>query len=364
MVDLQFDLESVQVKRATAEKQSEANKALNSLISDSSDISDLSEYEEPENQPEAILSASRSTCSASGELVGRNCPLKQKNKDTTLPKKPKKDVAPKKVPKKSSAAKKPSQEAASYNDELVTSILSPVRNHIESVSDSASEDDDIHVTTPPLPSMPTSRPQVGQKTPKSSFPPRKCINVHCKEEKEKLNATISSLREQIIELTSTASNTKVVTPAGEIDAAEASKKGLSEIADGVWCCPVKVKALISSCTSKTGFACALFSIYYPKDTLRGRRLKDLDQRIVHAVADFAVIAKVKERQDQKPKEGKPPKPNRLVTKGDVMQALRQKCNQFIFQGKRPTYHQEKYQQTKRARKAEQEKRALVQAENC
>ena len=49
-------------------KQSEANKALNSLISDSSDISDLSEYEEPENQPEAILSASRSTCSASGEL--------------------------------------------------------------------------------------------------------------------------------------------------------------------------------------------------------------------------------------------------------------------------------------------------------
>ena len=52
----------------SSEKQSEANKALNSLISDSSDISDLSEYEEPENQPEAILSASRSTCSASGEL--------------------------------------------------------------------------------------------------------------------------------------------------------------------------------------------------------------------------------------------------------------------------------------------------------
>lgn len=47
--------------------------------------------------------------------------------------------------------------------------------------------------------MPTSRPQVGQKTPKSSFPLRKCINVHCKEEKEQLNATISSLREQIVE---------------------------------------------------------------------------------------------------------------------------------------------------------------------
>ena len=28
------------------------------------------------------------------------------------------------------------------------------------------------------------RPQVGMKTPKSSFPPRKCINVHCNEEKK------------------------------------------------------------------------------------------------------------------------------------------------------------------------------------
>ena len=26
------------------------------------------------------------------------------------------------------------------------------------------------------------------------------------------------------------------------------------------------------------------------------------------------------------------------TKGEVMQALRQKCNQLIFQGKNPTYH--------------------------
>lgn len=41
---------------------------MNSLISDSSEISDLSEHEEPENQPETITSASRSTCSASGEL--------------------------------------------------------------------------------------------------------------------------------------------------------------------------------------------------------------------------------------------------------------------------------------------------------
>ena len=96
-------------------------------------------------------------------------------------------------------AKKTSQEAASYNNDLMASILSPVLNPIESVCDSASEDDDIHVTTPPLPSMSISRPQVGQKTPKSSFPPRKCISVHCKEEQERLNATIVSLRKQIVE---------------------------------------------------------------------------------------------------------------------------------------------------------------------
>ena len=27
-----------------------------------------------------------------------------------------------------------------------------------------------------------------------------------------------------------------------------------------------------------------------------------------------------------------------VTRGDVMQAMHQKCNQLIFQAKRPTYH--------------------------
>ena len=58
-----------------------------------------------------------------------------------------------------------------------------------------------------------------------------------------------------------------------------------------------------------------------------------------SVYGFAVIAKVKEKQDQKPKEGKPLKLKTSVTKGDVLQALCQKCNRFIFQGKRPSYHQ-------------------------
>lgn len=49
--------------------------------------------------------------------------------------------------------------------------------------------------------------------------------------------------------------------------------------------------------------------------------------------EFAVVAKVTERE-----EGEVPKQKKTVTKGDVMQALRQKCNQLIFQTNRPSYH--------------------------
>lgn len=41
------------------------------------------------------------------------------------------------------------------------------------------------------------RPQVGMKTPKSSFPPRKCINVHCHEEKRNMKKEISLLKKEI-----------------------------------------------------------------------------------------------------------------------------------------------------------------------
>ena len=54
--------------------------------------------------------------------------------------------------------------------------------------------------------------------------------------------------------------------------------------------------------------------------------------------EFAVVAKVTEREPKPPKEGEVPKQKKTVTKGDVMQALRQKCNQLIFQTNRPSYH--------------------------
>ena len=54
--------------------------------------------------------------------------------------------------------------------------------------------------------------------------------------------------------------------------------------------------------------------------------------------EFAVVAKVTEREPKPPKEGEVPKQKKTVTKGDVMQALRQKCNQLIFQTNRPSYN--------------------------
>ena len=55
--------------------------------------------------------------------------------------------------------------------------------------------------------------------------------------------------------------------------------------------------------------------------------------------DFAVVARVKEKVDKNETEdnGKSKEPKH-VTRGDVMQAMRQKCNQLIFQTRRPTYY--------------------------
>lgn len=52
-----------------------------------------------------------------------------------------------------------------------------------------------------------------------------------------------------------------------------------------------------------------------------------------------MVARLKERVDKNETEdnGKSKEPKH-VTRGDVMQAMRQKCNQLIFQTKRPTYY--------------------------
>ncbi|CAH3160430.1 unnamed protein product, partial [Porites lobata] len=238
-----------------------------------------------------------------------------------------------------------SEETQRISAELVAEITAPLNlgnaqesDSIESSTFEESDDETWGCV------VEQERPQVGMKTPKSSFPPRKCINVHCNDEKKKMKKEISLLKQEIEDLKSSTAGTAkpnsytVLTPSGPMDANEASRRGFAEIAEGVWCCAIKVKALINSVLSRTALACAMLTIFYPRDDLSGKRLSELDRRIVNAIAEFAVVAKVTEREPKPPKEGEVPKQKKTVTKRDVMQALRQKCNQLIFQTNRPSYH--------------------------
>ena len=94
---------------------------------------------------------------------------------------------------------------------LVADILTPVQvlhtphvNIDSSASDESSDDEPTSTVTSvcnmsaPRPSLPLpQRPQVGMKTPKSSFPPKRCINVICKEEKQALKEETALLKAEI-----------------------------------------------------------------------------------------------------------------------------------------------------------------------
>lgn len=103
-----------------------------------------------------------------------------------------------------------------------------------STSDESSDDEPTRVTSAcampaPRPLPLPQRPQVGMKTPKSSFPPKRCINAICKEEKQALKEEIALLKAEIDDLKSSskaAPRGDVLTPSGRMDAAEASRRGV------------------------------------------------------------------------------------------------------------------------------------------
>lgn len=55
-----------------------------------------------------------------------------------------------------------------------------------------------------------------------------------------------------------------------------------------WCCPIKVKAAVRDCSSRTALACALLAIFYPKERLQGHRLHELDQDIIEAITGMYI----------------------------------------------------------------------------
>ncbi|KAJ7386202.1 hypothetical protein OS493_010595 [Desmophyllum pertusum] len=131
-----------------------------------------------------------------------------------------------------------------------------------------------------LPALkPSTRPQVGVKTPKSSFPPRKCINVSCKEEKQELRNNIAALKQQIEDLKAASSS-------------KAQRAVFRNCTRGV----------VLSCESKGPHQfCNIKDVtrLWPSQPVlskagpcRESGLRELDHTIVNAIADFAVVAKI------------------------------------------------------------------------
>ena len=56
-----------------------------------------------------------------------------------------------------------------------------------------------------------------------------------------------------------------------------------EIGDAVWCCPIKLKSAIGSSSTKTILVGNLLLAFYSKEELAGKRLHELDQKVVEAI---------------------------------------------------------------------------------
>jgi len=66
-----------------------------------------------------------------------------------------------------------------------------------------------------------------------------------------------------------------------------------------------------------------------------------------------LVAAINETDKNETEDDGKSKERKKITRGNVMQAMRQKCNQLIFQTKRPTYHKEKYEEAKKTKRGEQ-----------
>ena len=59
-----------------------------------------------------------------------------------------------------------------------------------------------------------------------------------------------------------------------------------EIGNGVWIDPIRLRAAQKDAKSKIAFARMVLMFFYKKEELKGKRLHELDQDIVHAIAGW------------------------------------------------------------------------------
>ncbi|XP_015772512.1 PREDICTED: uncharacterized protein LOC107350785 [Acropora digitifera] len=146
-----------------------------------------------------------------------------------------------------------------------------------------------------------AHPQFGGKEPKQHKPP-KCISMVCKEEKESLQKkledvteTLQNTKRELLRFQEELRILKAKRPApsdldsvkyGKLPRSVGEAQNWEEISNGVWCCPVKVKAAVKNASSRRGLAFALFGFFYLKEELSGKRLHELDQDVIEAITDI------------------------------------------------------------------------------
>lgn len=236
--------------------------------------------------------------------------------------------------RKSSAQKERELNISSQHDELViTQILggNPAEEPHVQAPETAEELLQVPQKVP-------LHPHFGGKQPKQHKPP-KCISVICREEKDEMKGQLTEIRNELERTKEELNTLKALQPSttaidsikyGKVPQSMGMTKNWEEILNGVWCCPVKVKAAIRTSATRTALVLTLFPIFYPKEEIKGRRLHKLDQDIIEAITDFSLVAKLtKEPVLKKTKDGEEKKLPSPVSRSGIKQALWMKCNSLI-----------------------------------
>ncbi|KAJ7382633.1 hypothetical protein OS493_033689 [Desmophyllum pertusum] len=189
-------------------------------------------------------------------------------------------------------------------------------------------------TVPPHPTLEANSPNNTHSQKEKDSLEQEILDIHdelndTRRELEKAKEELRTLK--ALQPSNTATHVESV-KYGKIPRSVGVAQNWEEISNGVWCCPIKVKAAVKDSATRSALALALFGIFYPKEELKGRRLQELDQDIIEAITDFSLIARLtKEPKPKKLKEGEEPKPSSPVSRSGIKQAMRVKCNSVICQ---------------------------------
>lgn len=105
---------------------------------------------------------------------------------------------------------------------------------------------------------------------------------------------------------------------------------LEEIGNGVWIDPIRVYAAQKDAKAKTAFARMVLMFLYKAEELEGKRLHKLDQDIVHAITELAVVTKLLQvKLKESGSTGDQPKKKAPKDKALILQSLRSKLNNLI-----------------------------------